>query len=210
MRTADLTTALILMAGGLLVIWDSLRLGHRLGHRRPAERVLPVLARGVPPRVLRDHRRAGVAPDERRALRHPRAARAGAHHAAALRRAFVVLIQFLGLYVAAALFIGLYMRWIGRYGWVPVIARCASRSRCSPSWSSRSGSWCPCPRARSRPGSGTEHGLARTCSSVSRSRSSRTTSPSRCSASRSAPSSACCPAWAAPTASRSCCRSRSR
>ena len=27
MRTADLTTALILMAGGLLVIWDSLRLG---------------------------------------------------------------------------------------------------------------------------------------------------------------------------------------
>ena len=34
---------------------------------------------------------------------------------------FVVLIQLVGLYVATAIFIGFYMRWIGRYGWVPVI-----------------------------------------------------------------------------------------
>ena len=33
----------------------------------------------------------------------------------------LVLIQLLGLYVATAIFIGFYMRWIGRYGWVPVI-----------------------------------------------------------------------------------------
>ena len=46
MRTADLTTALVLMAGGLLVIWDALRLGIGWGTDGPAERILSVLARG--------------------------------------------------------------------------------------------------------------------------------------------------------------------
>jgi hypothetical protein len=38
----------------------------------------------------------------------------------------VVATQFLGLYVAAALYIGLYMRWIGRHGWwlILVLAAC--------------------------------------------------------------------------------------
>jgi len=34
---------------------------------------------------------------------------------------FVVLTQLVGLYVAAMLFMGVYMRWIGRYGWIPVV-----------------------------------------------------------------------------------------
>jgi antibiotic biosynthesis monooxygenase (ABM) superfamily enzyme len=33
----------------------------------------------------------------------------------------VVLTQFVGLYVASALFMTFYMRWIGRYGWVPIV-----------------------------------------------------------------------------------------
>ena len=33
---------------------------------------------------------------------------------------FVLLTQFIGLYVAAMLFMGFYMRWFGRYGWIPV------------------------------------------------------------------------------------------
>jgi putative tricarboxylic transport membrane protein len=34
----------------------------------------------------------------------------------------VVLMQVTGLYVAAAVYIGLYMRWIGRHGWLAVAA----------------------------------------------------------------------------------------
>jgi hypothetical protein len=33
---------------------------------------------------------------------------------------FVLVMQFLGMYVASALYMALYMRWIGRYSWAPV------------------------------------------------------------------------------------------
>jgi putative tricarboxylic transport membrane protein len=33
----------------------------------------------------------------------------------------VILIQPLGLYVAAALYLGFYMRWVGRHGWLAVV-----------------------------------------------------------------------------------------
>jgi hypothetical protein len=35
--------------------------------------------------------------------------------------AFVLVMQFLGMYVASALYMALYMRWIGRYSWAPVV-----------------------------------------------------------------------------------------
>ncbi len=33
----------------------------------------------------------------------------------------VVLMQWIGLYVASALYIGFYMRWIGRHSWLAVV-----------------------------------------------------------------------------------------
>ncbi len=36
--------------------------------------------------------------------------------------AFVLLIQIVGLYVAAGLYVGFYMRWIGRHPWPTVLA----------------------------------------------------------------------------------------
>ena len=35
--------------------------------------------------------------------------------------AMVALTHFIGLYVASALYIGLYMRWIGRHSWLAVV-----------------------------------------------------------------------------------------
>jgi putative tricarboxylic transport membrane protein len=32
----------------------------------------------------------------------------------------VLLMHFVGLYVAAALYIGFYMRWVGRHSWIAV------------------------------------------------------------------------------------------
>ena len=37
--------------------------------------------------------------------------------------ALVVLTQVIGLYVAAALYMGFYMRWIGRHSWLAVAVR---------------------------------------------------------------------------------------
>ncbi len=36
--------------------------------------------------------------------------------------ALVLAMQVIGLYVASALYIGLYMRWIGRHRWGTVLA----------------------------------------------------------------------------------------
>jgi hypothetical protein len=35
--------------------------------------------------------------------------------------AFVALIRFVGLYVAAGLYMGFYMRWVGRHLWLTVV-----------------------------------------------------------------------------------------
>jgi putative tricarboxylic transport membrane protein len=36
--------------------------------------------------------------------------------------AAVALMHFVGLYVASALYMGFYMRWVGRHSWVAVVA----------------------------------------------------------------------------------------
>jgi putative tricarboxylic transport membrane protein len=120
MRTADLTTALILMAGGVLVIWDSLRLGIGWGTDGPQSGFFPfwlavLLIASCVVIALQARRRARRAPFITRAQLKP------VLSTLLPSAGFVVLTQFLGLYVAAMLFMGVYMRWIGRYGWLPVV-----------------------------------------------------------------------------------------
>lgn len=119
MRTADLTTALILIAGGALVIWDSLRLGIGWGTDGPQSGFFPfwlavllVIACAVI--GVQAHRRASARPFVTREQLMP------VLTTLVPTAGFVVLTQFLGLYVATALFMAFYMRWIGRYSWVPV------------------------------------------------------------------------------------------
>jgi putative tricarboxylic transport membrane protein len=120
MRTADLTTALVLMAGGVLVIWDSLRLGIGWGTDGPKSGFFPfwlavvlmscclgiaaqAIARGDRGRFIQ---RQAILPVLQMLL--PSAG-------------FVLMTQFVGLYVATALYMALYMRWIGRYSWFPIV-----------------------------------------------------------------------------------------
>jgi putative tricarboxylic transport membrane protein len=119
MRTADLTTALILIAGGALVIWDSLRLGIGWGTDGPQSGFFPfwlavLLIASCVAIALQARRRASRAPFVTRAQLKP------VLSTLLPATGFVVLTQFIGLYVAAMLFMGFYMRWIGRYGWIPV------------------------------------------------------------------------------------------
>lgn len=120
MRTADLTTALVLMAGGVLVIWDSLRLGIGWGTDGPQSGFFPfwlavllIVSSGAI--AWQARRRERGAPFVTRAQLRP------VSSTLLPSLGFVVLTQFLGLYVATALFMGFYMRWIGRYGWIPVM-----------------------------------------------------------------------------------------
>lgn len=120
MRTADLTTAAVLMAGGLLVIWDSLRLGIGWGTDGPKSGFFPfwlaalliACCLGISAQaLLRGARgpfvkREAILPVLKMLL--PSAG-------------FVLGTQFIGLYVATALYMGFYMRWIGRYSWVAVV-----------------------------------------------------------------------------------------
>ncbi len=120
MRTADLTTAVVLMAGGSLVIWDSLRLGIGWGTDGPKSGFFPfwlavvlfacclgivaqALRRGDRSRFLK---REGIRPVLQMLL--PSAG-------------FVLATQFVGLYVATAAYMAFYMRWIGRYSWAAVV-----------------------------------------------------------------------------------------
>jgi putative tricarboxylic transport membrane protein len=120
MRTADLTTALVLMAGGVLVIWDSLRLGVGWGSDGPQSGFFPFWLA-----VLLMVSCAAIAGQAwRRARGRPFVTREqlGPVLTTLLpSMGFVVLTQFVGLYVASAVFMGFYMRWIGRYAWVPVV-----------------------------------------------------------------------------------------
>ena len=120
MRTADLTTALVLMAGGVLVIWDSLRLGIGWGSDGPQSGFFPFWLA-----VLLTVSCATIAwQGARRGRGRPFITRAQLQPVLTTllpSAGFVVLTQFIGLYVASALFMGFYMRWIGRYGWIPIV-----------------------------------------------------------------------------------------
>jgi putative tricarboxylic transport membrane protein len=119
MRTADLTTALVLIAGGFLVIWDSLRLGIGWGTDGPRSGFFPFWLAVL---LIVSCAAIGVQA-RRRTSRLPFVTRERLKPVLTTllpSTGFVVLTQFLGLYVATAVFMGFYMRWIGRYGWVPI------------------------------------------------------------------------------------------
>ena len=121
MRTADVTTALLLMAGGVLVLWDALRIGIGWGTDGPKSGFFPfwlalTLLMACAVTLVKAWRRNDQRPFvTRQALRPVLAMLLPA-------AAFVLLIQVIGLYVAAGLYVGFYMRWIGRHSWPAVLA----------------------------------------------------------------------------------------
>jgi len=119
MRTADLVTALVLTGVGLLVLVDALRLGVGWGTDGPRSGFFPfwlavillVCCAAIALQSWRRRsdtpfvKREGVAPVLKMLLP---------------ATAMVLVTQLVGLYVASALYMGLYMRWIGRHSWVAV------------------------------------------------------------------------------------------
>ena len=121
MRAADLTTAFVLFALGAIVLADAIRLGIGWGTDGPKSGFFPfwlavVMMATCVLIAVQAARRTASGPFVTRAQAAP-----------VLKVlwpavAMVAATEFVGLYVASALYIGFYMRWIGRHRWPAVVA----------------------------------------------------------------------------------------
>ena len=120
MRPAELVTASSLMLLGGVAIFDSVRLGIGWGTDGPKSGFFPfwlglllVVMCGLI--FMQAARRASTKPFVSREQLRP-----------VLKvlwpaTGMVALTQLVGLYVASALYLGFYMRWVGRHSWLAVI-----------------------------------------------------------------------------------------
>jgi putative tricarboxylic transport membrane protein len=121
MRAADIITASILFLFGGLVIVDAMRLGIGWGMDGPKSGFFPFwLAL-----IMMVCCAITVAQQARKAIRPRFVERDKLPPVLKVLWPAVVavaLMQWLGLYVASALYMGFYMRWVGRHSWIAVIA----------------------------------------------------------------------------------------
>jgi len=120
MRAADLTTAAVLIVGGLVVIWDSLRIGVGWGIDGPKSGFFPfwlgiMLVGACVVIGAKAFRRAGRASFIRPGAIVP------VLKVLLPAAAFVASTPWIGLYVATTLYMGAYMHWIGRHSWLSVV-----------------------------------------------------------------------------------------
>lgn len=116
MRAADVATAVVLMGLGGLVIFDAVRLGYDWGSDGPKSGFFPfwlavAMVAACALIVLQSLRMRTGKPFVRREQLRPVLA------VLLPATAMVVVTEMAGLYVAAALYIGFYMRWVGRHSW---------------------------------------------------------------------------------------------
>ena len=121
MRAADIVTAAVLMAVGGLVMFDAVRLGYDWGTDGPKSGFFPfwlsvamVLACALLIVQALRRRAGGQSFVTREQLRPVLAVLVPA-------TAMVALMEVAGLYVAAALYIAFYMRWVGRHRWLTIV-----------------------------------------------------------------------------------------
>ena len=123
MRAADITTASVLLLLGGVVLFDAVRLGIGWGTDGPKSGFFPfwlaVAMIGACVAILvQALRRSAQTPFVTRERLAP------VLTVLWPAVAMVALVHFVGLYVASALYLGFYMRWVGRHGWIAV-ALCA-------------------------------------------------------------------------------------
>jgi hypothetical protein len=117
-RVVELAVAALLFALGLIVIIDSIRLGHTWGPDGPRAGYFPFyvgllicIATGVTfVRAFGDRAKAGKAFVTRGALKQ-------VMRMLVPSIVYVILVKPIGIYVASTLFIAYFMRWLGRYRW---------------------------------------------------------------------------------------------
>ena len=121
MRLADLVTASFLALLGGLVVFEAVRLGTGWGTDGPQSGFLPfwlgaLMIVACVAILFQAARSAEGNPFVTRQQLRP------VLKVLCPAVALVALTHWLGLYVAAVLYTGFYMRWIGRHAWLAVVA----------------------------------------------------------------------------------------
>ena len=120
MRAADLATAAILIAGGLLVIGDSLRIGIGWGTDGPKSGFFPFWLGVIMVGACLVIAAKAVRGADRTPFIRPGAI-APVLKVLLPATAFVLVTPWIGLYAATTLYMAVYMRWIGRHSWPSVV-----------------------------------------------------------------------------------------
>jgi hypothetical protein len=120
MRTADIITASLLTALGAIVLGEAIRLGFRWGPDGPQSGFFPFWLS----LILIGHSVAVVIRALRKRSDKPFVTREQLRSVLTVigpAAAMVLVTQFLGLYLASALYLGFYVRWVGRHSWATVV-----------------------------------------------------------------------------------------
>lgn len=120
MRAADIVTASILILLGGLVLTDALRLGVGWGSDGPNSGFFPfwlalIMVLSCAVIIVQAARKPAGRPFVTREKVGP------VFKVLWPATASVMLIHWVGLYVSSALYIGFYMRWVGRHTWSAVV-----------------------------------------------------------------------------------------
>ena len=123
LRTADIVVAALMLLFGLVVVWDSYRLGSKWGSDGPQSGYFPfyigVLICVASVATLLQALRSR--PDSKALfVSWPRLKLVMTVLIPALF--YVVCVEYIGLYIASALYIALFMVWLGKYSWTKGIA----------------------------------------------------------------------------------------
>jgi putative tricarboxylic transport membrane protein len=120
MRTADIITASLLTGLGALVLVEAVRLGFRWGPDGPQSGFFPFWLAVI----LIGHSIAVVVRAVRRNSRQPFVTREQLRSVLTVivpAAAMVLVTQFFGLYLASALYLGFYVRRVGRHSWATAL-----------------------------------------------------------------------------------------
>lgn len=117
-RTLEITVALILFALGAIVVFDSYRLGSKWGSDGPQSGYFPfyigllicIASAVTVAKAVRDKSLAGMPFVYREQFRRVLTMLIPA-------AIYVLLVKFLGMYVASAIYIAFFMIWLGHYSW---------------------------------------------------------------------------------------------
>ena len=117
-RTLEIAVALILFLLGAIVVYDSYRLGSKWGSDGPQSGYFPfyigllicVASAVTLAKAMRDRSLADAPFVYRDQFRRVLTVLVPA-------AIYVLLVKFLGMYVASAIYIAFFMIWLGRYSW---------------------------------------------------------------------------------------------
>ena len=133
-RTMEIAVALVLLAVGVLVVVDSYRLGSKWGSDGPQSGYFPfyiglmlcISSAATLVQVAITHRRRREAAGRAVAERMSQFVAWGQLKLvlSVLIPAivYVIGVQLIGIYVASAVYIALFMRWLGKYSWLKSVA----------------------------------------------------------------------------------------